>query len=74
MGLSGVFWPTPPILDFAPDWVMSEWRVIHPELLIPAGCEILLPRVLMIGCRDISGQNARLGPEQVIVLKGHVIQ
>ena len=35
--------------------------------------EILVPRLLMLGGRDVSGQNARLGPELVVVRKCHVI-
>jgi hypothetical protein len=36
--------------------------------------KVLMSRSLMIRCRDISTQNARLGPELVIVFKRHVVQ
>jgi hypothetical protein len=38
------------------------------------GHENLMSRVLMSGRWDISSQNARLGPELVIVVKRHVVQ
>ena len=37
------------------------------------GHEIPMSRVLMIRCRDISGQNARVGPELMIIIKSYVI-
>ena len=40
----------------------------------PGTRKIMVSRLLMIRCRGSSGQNARIGSEQVIILKFDVIQ
>jgi hypothetical protein len=53
----------------------SRAAVLH--LSDAGGCrhtKVLISLWLMIRCRNISNQNARLGPELVIVVKRHVVQ